>query len=144
MNKNAICYLTITASIGIVSLCLILMLSLFQNTESGFLIPNEIKGSAIEHEGLLYTLNFKQQNSVIFIINAAEPLEKSDQPKAPGFPAFFTKLIFYRFQMPNIEIIPHGYEEENLIFSTSLWNNKLMREKSNGKLKKILDESYDL
>ena len=45
--------------------------------QAKYLGLNEVRGMAIEHKGLLYTLNFEQQNTVIENLNIAIPIGKT-------------------------------------------------------------------
>ena len=104
---------------------------------------NEVRGMAIEHKGLLYTLNFDQQNKVIDNLNLAIPIGKS--ALAPSKETLnFTKLIIYRFNKADLILLPIQYEGNNLIFSVPEWNKSgYIKDISYGHLKSLLATTYD-
>ena len=125
-----------------------------------YISPNDVRGIAVEHNGLLYTLNFEQQNKLVDIFNRAIPLSKeaADTRKVPSTKtADVQKIIVYRFNAPDIEIIPVGNVSKsqniaqnkdtdrlNMIFSAPLWNDKGFLEESVGdELHKFLATTYD-
>lgn len=142
MNKRALLYFTLTICILVILLAFITAFPSFQNPPpQPFLHYNDIRGSAVEYQGLLYTLNFEQQNKLIAYLNSAIAADQSATSlnKPP-----YTKLIIYRFDLHDIEIIPLGYTEDNLVFVTPLWNNsKPLIDTSKGQLRKLLETTYD-
>lgn len=57
---------------------------------------NDVRGAAIEIEGKLYTLNFKQQNALVSKINQAVPFRENSHQKSAA------KVILYRFNAPDL------------------------------------------
>ncbi|HEV8051971.1 MAG TPA: hypothetical protein VGP47_05705, partial [Parachlamydiaceae bacterium] len=79
---------------------------------SKYLSPNEVRGIAVEHNHKLYTLNFVQQNEFVDIMNRSIPVgmelvekRKITLKDAPEI----SKIIVYRFNAPDLEIIPVAY-----------------------------------
>src|ERR1700733_909479 len=92
--------------------------SFFSAKETDFLF-NHVKGMAIEYNNKLYTLNFKQQNRVIQILNCADLYSKNGSKvdaslEKNGFD--YNRLIIYRFEEPDLEVIPAGHELGDVIF----------------------------
>lgn len=86
INYLAILLLIIVA--GIFALNLLLLLR--PEKTQPVLNYNDVRGMAVEHDGVLYTLNFEQQNGVVKALNHPE------ESKAP-LPVSFTRLVVYRF-----------------------------------------------
>lgn len=125
---------------------------------SKYISPNDVRGIAVEHNNLLYTLNFEQQNTLVDIFNRAIPVgkelvetRKANTSKAPEI----KKIIIYRFDAPDIEIIPIAYVSKsssainesdhlNLVFSVPEWNrNGLLEEAMSDEMQKVLLTTYD-
>jgi hypothetical protein len=108
-----------------------------------YLQYNNIRGIAVSHNQLLYTLNFQQQNEVIDILNVAVPVieikpGKRQQPN-------IDKMIIYQFEgKPEITITPIAFVDQDLIFSAHAWEpHDYLMELSEGDLHKLLSQSYD-
>lgn len=86
VNYLAILILILLMGIGALNLFLFLR----PEQQQPVLKFNDVRGMAVEHEGLLYTLNFDQQNGVVKALNAPQ------ESKAP-LPVSFTRLVIYRF-----------------------------------------------
>jgi hypothetical protein len=101
--------------------------------------PNDVRGSAIIYNRQHFTLNFNQQNALIASLNDSFDFKHDNRSTLDYGP-----IVIYRFVKPDIFITPLSYIEENLLFSTPIWNNgNPMLENSNGKLKDILEGAYD-
>lgn len=127
---------------------------------SRYISPNDVRGMAIEHNSLLYTLNFEQQNTLVDIFNRAIPVGKeivqSRQTNYPAMPEV-KKIIIYRFNAPDIVITPVAFvsksnsplktdstEHLNLVFSVPEWNpNGLLEEATSDEMQKVLLTTYD-
>lgn len=108
-----------------------------------YLSFNGVRGMAIIHKNKPYTLNFDQQNSMIEMLNLSIPLQKlpANQAKTP---VNFEKIIIYQFDTPDLVLKPKEYLNDELIFSVPEWNSKLsMKDTSQGKLKKLLEQTFD-
>lgn len=104
---------------------------------------NEVRGMAIEHKGLLYTLNFDQQNKVIENLNLAIPIGKSAIGPSTE-PLNFSKLVIYRFNKSDLTLLPIQYDGNNLIFSAPEWHKTgYLKDISYGHLKSLLAATYD-
>jgi hypothetical protein len=84
---------------------------------------NDIKGMAIERNGTLYTLNFEQQNEVAAQLNrskllAAPLIDVSDHSwQQPSF----SRLVIYGFNILEVEVVPLGYVDGNMLFTSPVW-----------------------
>ncbi|MBN9378237.1 MAG: hypothetical protein BGO14_06180 [Chlamydiales bacterium 38-26] len=144
MSDRAIYWLT-----GLVVLCMIALL-LFNSVpliwsppKEKYIKYNDVRGIAIEHEQKLYTLNFQQQNEVIGYVNKSLTTPQSSVKNVKS-KLDFTKIIIYRFNAPDMILIPIEYNDNNLIFSNSELNpSGLMRDTSRGGLKNVLANAYD-
>jgi hypothetical protein len=148
----------VLAAFGIIML--MNMAALIGFVPSRYLSPNDVRGIAVEHNDMLYTLNFDQQNTLVDIFNRAIPVTKESAETrkvkdAP--PSEVKKIVIYRFNAPDIEIIPVSFVSKsqsavqaqdkqrlNLVFLAPLWNNKGFLEESVGdELHKFLSTTYD-
>jgi len=144
MNLRPLLYLAITSVIlaGLLA-GLALFPTLLHEPTQPFLQYNDVNGMSVEHGNLLFTLNFEQQNDVIKFVNTAISIEKPVLSNS-NTPLPYRKIVVYRFDAPNIEISPLGFENDNLVFTASVWNqNKPLMERSGGQLKKLLEQTYD-
>lgn len=107
-----------------------------------YLRYNDVRGMAISNNKMLYTLNFKQQNTVIDILNAAVPIDKIEGNRTP---ANIEQMVIYQFDnAPDIVLIPIGYVKKNLVFAAPKWvPNGYLMELSDGNLQKLLSQTYD-
>lgn len=128
---------------------------------SKYISPNDVQGMAVEHNNLLYTLNFEQQNALVDIFNRAIPVtqESIDARNAKlNTPPEIQKIIIYRFSGPAIEIKPIAYIAKstsaldrsqsdfraNLVFSAPAWNpHGLLEEAASDEMHHILHNTYD-
>ena len=134
---------------GVLILCMLVLFLLnsipliWPQKSEKYLKFNDVRGMAVEHKQKLYTLNFKQQNEFVGYFNASLPLEKGKvgdtKPKLE-----VSKIIIYRFDQPDITIVPMEYLKNNLIFSSPDWSSEgLMSDTSDGALKNLLSQTYD-
>jgi hypothetical protein len=115
-----------------------------QPSNQTYLKYNDVQGMAISHNRLLYTLNFKQQNTIIDLLNLAVPITEIKPGKRQ--PPNIEKLTIYQFQgQPPIVLTPIGYDaSQNLIFSAPQWvQNGYLMDLSEGDLKNLLSQTYD-
>lgn len=111
-------------------------------TEKG-LPPLEVRGMAVVHKGIPFTLNFEQQQLAANALLKADKVEKSKYPEIKR-PLNFDKIIIYRFNASDLEIFPIQFEENNLVFSAPQLNkNYYYLELSGGALKNMIQSSYD-
>lgn len=109
-----------------------------------YLKYNDVRGMAIISQNqIAYTLNFKQQNTIIDILNLATPIE--DIPPGERQPTRMDKLVIYQFQnKPDIVLTLLTYVNQNLVFSSPNWApDGYLIESSNGRLKELISESHD-
>lgn len=107
-----------------------------------YLKYNDVRGMAVQHKDKLYTLNFDQQTKVVGYLNQAIPLKDNAQAKPSTLEV--SKIIIYRFDRPDLILVPIEYKNNNLIFSSPDWNREgLMRDTSGGELKTLLESTYD-
>ncbi len=114
-----------------------------QHSVQIYLKHNHVRGISISHNRMLYNLNFKQQNTVIDILNLGIPIDEI--PQGQRQPPNIDKLVIYLFQdKPHIELIPITYVNQNLIFSVPSWiSNGYFMERSEGGLQELLSQAYD-
>ena len=108
-----------------------------------YLKYNEVRGIAVEHNQMLYTLNFKQQNAVIEILNRAVPI--AELKEGTRQKTDIQKIVVYQFEKkPDLIITPLTYLNGNLVFTQPEWNKDgYLMEMSSGELQQILSQSYD-
>lgn len=155
--------LTILMTIAVLcSFAVILLMNvaaLFGYIPSKYISQNDVRGIAIEHNHLLYTLNFDQQKALVDIFNRAVPVtkdsieaRKTTLPNAPDI----QKIVIYRFDAPDIEITPVAYVNKttsvqssnhthaSLVFSAPLWNAKgYLEEAASDEFHQLLSNTYD-
>lgn len=150
-----------TAVIGAFAIIMLMnMAALIGFVPSRYISPNDVRGIAVQHDNLLYTLNFEQQNTLVDIFNRAIPITKeaAETRKAKEAPSSdVQKIVIYRFNAPDIEITPVSFVSKsqsavqaqdkqrlNLVFLAPLWNDKGFLEESVGdELHKFLSTTYD-
>jgi len=108
-----------------------------------YLKYNDVRGMAVGHNQLLYTLNFKQQNTVVDILNRAVRVVgvKPGKRQKPNI----DQIIVYQFDnKPDITITPIAYVDSNLVFTAPEWNGDgYLMEISNGSLQQLLSQTFD-
>ncbi len=125
-----------------------------------YISPNDVRGMAVEHDHVLYTLNFAQQNTLIDIFNRTIPVSpevvetrKTTMKQSSGV----QKIIIYRFNAPDIEIRPVAYVKKsssamtqtdqghgNIVFSVPEWNRDgLLEEAASDETHNLLLTTYD-
>ena len=106
-----------------------------------FLQKQNVRGMAVKHNGLLYTVNFKQQNQLIDWFNSSQRLTKTGHEKTQ---TDIEKIIIYQFNAPDIEVEPIVFENNVLIYSSPNWySDGFLRETSAGSMKTLLSQTYD-
>jgi hypothetical protein len=144
MTNRTLFSLTALVILGIAILLGLNMTSILTGEPKSqtYLKYNEVRGMAIGHNQLLYTLNFQQQNTVIEILNkAAHVLEippgKHQKPN-------IDRIVVYQFNKPDLLITPIAYMDQNFIFSVPEWiENGYLMELSDGDLHQLLSQAYD-
>lgn len=146
MNNQTLIWMTAAVVVGIAILLAINLNNHLRGTTQNhevYIKPGDVRGSAIEYKGKLFTLNFDQQNHLLDYLNAAVPVKKSDYQKAVNT-TNISKILIYRFKEPDIEITPIGLEGKNLVFSAPAWNDSsYLLDLSGGQLNSLLQEAYD-
>jgi hypothetical protein len=160
MKKSLTLIMTIAVLGGFIIIIFMNIAALLGVIPSRYLSPNEVRGMAVEHNQLLYTLNFAQQNALIEIFNRSIPVDKKSVEERKATlkkPLEIQKIVIYRFNAPNIEITPvtfvaktHSVSSSDeagkvsLVFLAPDWNaNQLLEEAAIDSLYKILINSYD-
>lgn len=132
-------------AIAAVLLLFVIKLLPFANTDKvpeKFISHNDVRGSAVVHNGLPYTLNFQQQTSLLNYLNQSLVVGPSIAKSKDTLP--ISKIILYRFNASPIEISPVSIESNDLIFSSPLWNpNGYLKDISDGPLVKLLNSAFD-
>jgi hypothetical protein len=160
MNKRTTLVMTGAVVAGFLIILMMNIASFFGIESATYLSPNNIRGSAVEHSGLLYTLNYEQQNRLLGIINRSIPLTKDEaaERKADGAAnQEVQKVVIYRFNVPDLELVPVGYvkpragsaapKEEILAMVYSVPGEVtpvgFLEESVPGELKQFFSETYD-
>jgi hypothetical protein len=145
MNNRTLIYLTGFVIIGMLVLLALNMTSILtrQPESQAYLKFNDVRGMAINHNQLLYTLNFNQQNKVIEILNRSVRVVGVNPGKRQK--PDFEKMIVYQFEgKPDLVINPIAYVDKNLVFSVPEWDpSGYLMELSEGDLQDLLSKSYD-
>lgn len=104
---------------------------------------NDVRGMAVKHDGVLYTLNFDQQKRMIEMINQSDKVERVGDGKREA--ANFEEIVIYRFDgKDNWVIKPVAYINNDLFYSMPEWHpNGYLMDVSDGKLKTLILETYD-
>ena len=98
MSLISFLYLFLTGALLALLLYLIALAPLLEKAPaSAVLAYNDVKGMAVESEGMLYTLNFKQQNRIVAALNKQEEILEIEGCVRP-LP--LDKLVIYRFNAP--------------------------------------------
>ena len=145
MNNRIVLFFTIAVLAGMGILLAINMSSILtgQPAHQTYLKYNNVRGMAVGHNQMLYTLNFKQQNDVIDILNrSVRVLEvKPGKRQKPNI----EKIVVYQFDhLPDLIITPIAYVDGNLVYSVPQWNEDgYMMELSDGDMQKLLTQTYD-
>lgn len=101
------------------------------------------RGSAVEHKGKLWTLNFDQQRELISSLDRGHEigyeLIKKD---ASLFP--YNKIVIYQFGKPDIVFTPINYQNGDIVFSApEILENGYLLAGGSSKLKDLLSQSFD-
>lgn len=159
MSSRITLYMTLAVIAGFGVIMLMNAITMLGIAPAKFISPSEVRGMAVQHDKLLYTLNFEQQNVLVEIFNRSIPITKADvesrknhAPKTSGI----SKIIIYRFNAPDIEIEPiasvakkysvdsFSPERYNLVFSAPEWNpNGLLEEATQDQIETLLAQTYD-
>jgi hypothetical protein len=108
-----------------------------------FLQSNNVRGMAVTHNKIPYTLNFNQQNALIQIFNQSIKLVEIPSEKRTK-PAFDNIIIYQFNDKPDLVITPITYIGQDLIYTNPEWASKgYLKEVSEGRLKEIIENSYD-
>jgi hypothetical protein len=100
MSLRSFLYLAVTGCLLTLLLAFTALMPKWQgHAPQSILSYNDVRGMAVESQGLLYTLNFDQQNRVVAAINNGEPLPAMDIC-APSM----DKLVLYRFNVAPLEL----------------------------------------
>lgn len=134
--------LTVVAMLALLGLNMTSLLTGSSPPET-YLKYNEVRGMEVGYQGLMYTLNFKQQNEIIEILNRSVKIVglKPGKREKPSI----QKIIVYQFDnQPNLEILPIAYIDKNLVFSVPQWSpDGYLMEMSDGYLHQLLSQTYD-
>lgn len=146
MSNRLLLYMTILVIAGMATLfALNLALILNETTQpQTHLNYNDVKGMAIKHQGLLYTLNFQQQNQVIEILNKSIRISQVNATRQRKIPDF-EEIVIYQFEdKPDLIVTPIASINNKLIYSIPEWNQGgYLMEASEGELKRLLPQTYD-
>lgn len=159
-NVRITWYVIIAVVIGFAIIILLNVVNLMGISHAKYIAPSEVRGMAVEHDHVQYTLNFEQQNALVDIFNRSIPVSREEvQPRMKPLAKTFgvQKIVIYRFNAPDIEITPMGYvskiyskegsehvEQMNIVYSAPIWNpNGLMEEATQDQMQELLSKTYD-
>jgi hypothetical protein len=146
MDNRTLSYLTYIVIIGFVVLIAMNILPFLQMQQQPinekYLSYNGVRGMAIAHRQKLYTLNFDQQNEMIGFLNASIPTAKTALGSNNQKPDF-DKIVIYRFNASDIELVPVAYQDGSLIFSAPEWNPDGYMKDEKGAIKSLSESAYD-
>jgi hypothetical protein len=142
MDNRTTTILTLLVLVAMGFLLLFNLTSIFnEHPYEKYLAYNDVRGSAAQHEGKLYTLNFDQQNLLVESINRSIPILR-EIPAGQNLP--IDKIVIYRFQKPDLVITPVAYYNDNLVFSVpELFPKGNLQDISIGDLRTLLSQTYD-
>lgn len=137
-------YLTLLVLVGMAIILMLNLTRLFtQQKNERYLSYNGVRGIAVEHQRVLWTLNFEQQNKVIENLNLCLPIGKNTRHFEKK-PLAYERIIIYRFNAPDLYLTPIAYDGDNLIFETKEWNpNGYLLDVSGGSFDTLLRSTYD-
>lgn len=152
-------YMTFIVLAGFAVILAMNAISMLGVAPSKYLSPNDVRGIAVEHKGILYTLNFSQQNELVEILNRLFPVGKDVVEKRKvdiPHKSEVAKIIIYRFNAPDLDILPVAYVSKTtsvmakqdpnnirMVLSVPEWNpNGLLEESSSDELQKLLSSTY--
>src|SRR5271157_3993529 len=118
MNNRTLVYSTSLVILGMLILLGLNMTAIMSGKPENekFLRYNHVRGMAVNHNQVLYTLNFTQQNKVIDILNRSVRVV-GVKPGKREKPAI-DQIIVYQFNgKPDLIINPVAYVDKNLVFS---------------------------
>lgn len=144
MNNRTLFYLTAIVLISMAALLTLNLSSILRGEPltQDYIRRNHVRGMAVEHHQLLYTLNFQQQNDILDILNRAirvtEIKGKREEP-------LIEKIVIYQFDnQPDLILKPIAYVNDDLVFSIPEWNpDGYLMEVSAGRLHQLLSQTYD-
>lgn len=145
MKNRTLVYLTSIVILGMLTLLALNMTSILtgKSTSQTYLKHNHVRGMAVKANQLLYTLNFKQQNQVIDILNRSVRVVgvKPGKRQKPDI----ENIVIYQFDgKPDLIVNPIAYVDKNLVFSVPEWEKEgYLMELSEGSLHNLLSSSYD-
>lgn len=160
MSSRNTLFMILAVVVGFAIIILMNIASMLNLSKAKYISSSEVRGIAVQHNQLLYTLNFEQQNAMVDIFNRAIPVSKeslADRMKLLSDNPEVQKIIIYRFDAPEIQIVPVGLvyktlsrgekesiENQSLVFSAPAWNeNGLMEEATVDNLWNFLSKTYD-
>lgn len=144
ISNKIIFYLTCLVLVGIVIILALNFTEIFSSPKNEkYIAYNNVRGMAIEHRKLLYTLNFDQQNQVIDYINMSLPVGRVALTQSKE-PLNFTKIIIYRFNKPDLIMTPVEVGNQNIVFFIPEWNpDGYIKDVTLGKLNNLIASTYD-
>lgn len=108
-----------------------------------YLNHNNVSGIAVEHQGLLYTLNFEQQNAFIDLLNRAVQITK-EGVTTPSISFNFSKIVVYPLKGKEVVLNPVENSADGFIaYSAQLFPDGYLKDTSQGQLLKLITQTYD-
>lgn len=144
MQNNTLTGLIFLGVIGVIALLFLNIAPTNNATTSPQLSSiGDLKGSAVFHKNLPFTLNFEQQKVLVEFLNRAAKVKKSDFPELSKEFAY-DKIVLYRFDGGNLELFPVAIREKNIAFNIpKLSEDSYFLEMSGGQLSNVLNGAFD-
>ena len=145
ISNRVIIYLTVLVLLGMGVLFFLNINNILTGRHSPetYISLNDVSGVGVKHKGLIYTLNFNQQNDLLNMLNQSIQMKtiEGGTRKSPSI----EQIIIYRFEgKPPLILTPITYLDNNLVYSNQEWNPKgYLKEVSLGRFDKLLAETYD-
>lgn len=144
MKNSTLSGLIIAGIIGIFGLLMINLAPTIPINANPELTPQgNVRGVALYHRGTPFTLNFEQQKLAMDYLNRAVKVKKSDYTPDKSALAF-DKLVIYRFDGADLELVPVTIKDRNIAFTApTITQDQFLLETSGGELNSLLNQTYD-
>lgn len=154
MTSRSLYIGTICVILGFVVILLLNIAGSFGALPGKYISLNQVKGTSIEHNGKMYTLNLAQQTTLIDILNRSIILTPTEKEKMHSeVPGDVSKIVINRFKEPDITIKLVGYigkDSKNpsdrmitMVYSAPDWSKSLLEESFPNEMIQLFSTAYD-
>jgi hypothetical protein len=145
MSARLAITMTLTAFLAVFAIAFINGINNLGVASCRFISPNAIRGMAIEHQGLVYTLNFNQQNDLAEAFNLAIP-STTNIEVLTNSPV--SKVVIYRFNASDIYVELLGFSDNSehsqiLVFKNHEWFPGMLSTHVPKDYSSMLSNTYD-